>query len=210
MKRLTAVLITLISITACGIANASWLSEITGVHIDVNRGAMEISPPNPAAIGPMLQNLPKDVSQTLLNPVAPLLAEAIRFSRAEALRRGAQPMPPQARQALAPYFPQQILDEVRWTAAGGISIDSALANWFNQEGAITYDDVIVFADANMTSNMGLWAHELTHVIQYQQMGIDTFAFQYSYDWNGLESQARENSSRVVASINSTSQGLAQT
>ncbi|MCP1372632.1 eCIS core domain-containing protein [Dyella lutea] len=191
----------------CGVANASWLSEITGVHIDLNRGTMEIKPPNPAAIGPMLQNLPKDVSQVLLNPAAPAIAESIRWSRAEAFRRGVQPIPPQIRQYLQPYFPPQILDKVRWTTAGGISIDGALKNWFNQEGAVTFDDVIVFSDARNTENVALWAHELTHVLQYQQMGIDTFAFQYMYEWNGMEQQARDNSSHIVASIDGTSRGM---
>lgn len=191
-------------------AQASWLSEITGVDVDLNRGTVSIKPPNLEAIPPMIQNLPKDVGQALLNPAAPALATAIRFSRGQALNRGVQPMPDQVRQQLAPYFPPQILDKARWTTADGISIDGALRNWFNQEGAITYDEVIVFANVSLTNNVELWAHELTHVLQYSQMGVETFAFQYSIDWNGLENQARSNASRIIASINSTNQGQAQT
>ena len=46
----------------------------------------------------------------------------------------------------------------------------------------------------------VWAHELTHVIQYEQLGIETFAFEYSYDFTDLENQARDNASRTMASI----------
>jgi hypothetical protein len=114
------------------------------------------------------------------------------------------------RQQLAPYFPPQILEKARWTTADGVSMDGALKNWFNQEGAITYDEVVVFANVGLTNDVELWAHELTHVLQYSQMGVETFAFQYTIDWNGLESQARSNASRIIASINSTKQGQAKT
>ncbi len=199
----------LMLLAASASTHASWLSEITGVDIDLNRGTVAVKPPNLAAVPQMIQNLPKDVGQALLNPAAPVVATAIRFSRAQALNRGVQSIPSSVRQELAPYFPPQILDKARWTTADGISIDGALKNWFNQEGAITYDEVIVFANAQLTSNVELWAHELTHVLQYSQMGVETFAFQYTVDWNGLESQARSNASRIIASINSTKNGQAR-
>ncbi|WP_071591472.1 eCIS core domain-containing protein [Serratia marcescens] len=189
-----------------GTVNASWVSEITGVDIDLNRGTIDIKPPNINAIPPMIQNLPKDVGQALLDPNSPLLATAIRFSRGQALNRGVKLIPENIKQTLASYFPSDILNKVRWTTADGISLDGMLKNWFNQEGAITYDEVVVFANQNLVGDVGLWAHELTHVLQYSQMGVETFAFQYSHDWNSLESQARENSRRIIESINSTQQG----
>lgn len=192
------------------IAHASWLSEITGIDIDLNRGQVSVQPPNLAAIPQMIQNLPKDVGQALLNPAAPVVATSIRFSRGQALNRGVQPIPGNIRQALSPYFPAQILDKARWTTAGGISLDGALKNWFNQEGAITLDEVIAFSSTQQASDVELWAHELTHVLQYSQMGVETFAFQYTFNWNGLESQARDNASRIIASINSTQLGQSRT
>lgn len=125
------------------------------------------------------------------------------------MNRGVNSIPDAVRQELAPYFPPQILDKARWTTADGISLDGALKNWFNQEGAITYDEVIVFSNIQLTNDVELWAHELTHVLQYSQMGVETFAFQYTIDWNGLESQARSNASRIIASINSTRNGQAR-
>ena len=146
----------------------------------------------------------------MLNPAAPALATAIRFSRGQALNRGAQPLPQNMRQELAPYFPSQLLDKVRWTTANGISIDGALKNLLNQEGAVTLDDVIVFSSADLTSNLELWAHELTHVLQYAQLGVETFAFQYTFNFNGMEAQARDNASRIISSINVSRNGQGRT
>ena len=210
MNRFTAAAVTVAAFTLHSHAQASWLSEITGIDIDLNRGRVAIKPPNLAAIPQMIQNLPKDVGQAMLNPASPVLATAIRFSRGQALNRGTQPIPSQVRQELAAYFPQQILDKVRWTTADGISIDGALKNWFNQEGAVTLDDVIVFSSGNLTSNVELWAHELTHVLQYSQLGVETFAFQYSFNFDGMEAQARQNASRIASSINSSNNGQGQT
>ena len=199
-----------LTLTVVQNASASWLSEITGVDVDLNRGKVAIKAPNINAVPQMLQNLPKDVSQAMVNPAAPLLASAIRFSRGQALNRGTQPIPPRVKSALSPYFPGAILESTRWTTASGLSIDGALKNWFNQEGAITYDDVVVFGGADLAQDVALWAHELTHVLQYRQMGVESFAFLYSVNWNQLEGQARRNSERIVASINATNQGQAST
>lgn len=202
------VLITTLS--TCQFVNASWLSEITGIDIDLNRGQININTPRPDKIPEMIQNLPKDVGQALLNPAAPVLATAIRFSRGQALNRGTAPIPPNIKEQLRPYFPEHILDKVRWITANGISLDGALKNWFNQEGAVTLDEVIVLSDENLVNNVSLWAHELTHVLQYNQMGVETFAFQYSYDWNGIESQARTNQERITQSLQASQNGQSST
>ena len=181
-------------------ANASWLSEITGINLDVPNGSFVVKPPNLDAIVPMLQNLPKDVAQVALNPHAPQLATAIRYSRAEAIRRGVQPIPNSLRQQLASYFPPGIVDRVRWTTvSGGFTLDAFLANVLRQEGAITLDDVIVFSDGQLSNNRKL-VNELTHVVQYANMGIDTFAFTYMYGFLEIERQARENADRIEQTL----------
>ena len=68
------------------------------------------------------------------------------------------------------------------------------------EGAITLGEVIAFSDGMQAEDVEVWAHELTHVTQYEQLGIETFAFEYSNDFTVLEDQARENASRTMASI----------
>jgi Tfp pilus assembly protein FimT len=200
MKSLTATVVVSLLILTPGLTHASWFSEITGIDVDLNRGSVQVKSPNLAAIPQMIQNLPKDIGQAMLNPAAPALATAIRFSRGQAINRGVQPIPANVKADLAPYFPAELLDKVRWTSAGGVSIDGALKNWLNQEGAVTLDDVVVFNGANVTGDIELWAHELTHVLQYSQLGVETFAFQYTVNFDGMEAQARQNASQIASSI----------
>ena len=153
---------------------ASGLSRITGIHLDLTEGTLEIEPPDLAVIPEVIQTLPEDVREALLNATAPLLATAIRESRKQAIDRGVSPIPPHIRSTLQPYFPAAILDKARWTTAAGISLDGALTNWFNMEGAITLGEVIAFSDGMQAQqDVEVWAHELTHVMQYEQLGIDT-------------------------------------
>ena len=171
---------------------ADGLSRITGLHL--------IEPPDLAVIPEVIQGLPEDVREAVLNATAPLVATAIRESRQQAIDRGVSPIPPHIRSTLQPYFPTAILDKARWTTAAGISLDGALTNWFNMEGAITLGEVIAFTDGMQAQDVEVWAHELTHVTQYERLGIETFAFEYSNDFTVLEDQARDNASRTMASI----------
>jgi hypothetical protein len=41
------------------------------------------------------------------------------------------------------------------------------------------------------------------VIQYEELGIDTFAFEYLRDFDNMERQASSNASRIMASIGAT-------
>ena len=110
-------------------------------------------------------------------------------------------MPPQIRAALDSYFPAEILDKARWTTTGGISLDGVLTDWFALDGAITLGEVIAFTDAaEAQEDVELWAHELTHVIQYEQLGIDTFAYEYVRDFSSMEHQASSNASRIMAGV----------
>src|SRR5882762_5409069 len=79
-------------------AHSSGLSKITGIHIDVYSGKMSIEPPDLGAIPQVIHDLPKDVAQAFLNPLAPALAASIRHSRQQAINRGAYPIPPNIRQ----------------------------------------------------------------------------------------------------------------
>ena len=186
-----------IAVVAC-IALSAESTRATGPSTEVT---LEIEPPDLTVIPEVIQNLPEDVREALLNATAPLLATAIRESRKQAIDRGVSPIPPHIRSTLQPYFPTAILDKARWTTAGGISLDGALTSWFNMEGAITLGEVIAFTDGRQAQqDVEVWAHELTHVIQYEQLGIETFAFEYSYDFTDLENQARDNASRTMASI----------
>lgn len=127
------------------------------------------------------------------------LAAAIRFSRDLDGSAGTEPIPPKVREALLPYFPAESLDRVRWTVAGRrASLGSALAGLSHYNGAVTLDNVVVFTNRRAAHLPGLWAHEMTHVRQYESLGLDTFARCYALDWERLEAEARANAVHVAA------------
>lgn len=132
---------------------------------------------------------------------AAALAQAIRFSKRQTLAVGTHKIPPAIRDALEEFFPEDVLDDVRWTTAGNrIDLGSALAGWYLHEGAVTLDDAIVFSNRGTAEHLGLWAHELTHVVQYRELGINAFARLYTTHWQLLEQQAGRNAGRVLTSI----------
>ena len=163
-----------------------------------------IAPLDQGPIPEVTENMPQEVQEALLDSAAQALATAIRESRRQALDRGVDPIPPRIRAALEPYFATQILDKARWTMAGGISLDGMMKHWFYLDGAVTVGEVIAFSDAtDAQEDVELWAHELTHVNQYEELGIEAFAFEYVRDFSNMESQARRNASRIMASIGAT-------
>ncbi len=172
-------------------ADASWLSDITGIDVNVPAGKISINTPRPQDIPQMIQHLPDDVRQAL-NPAGTALATAIRVSSAQA-NHGSQVIPSTIAAILAPYFPANILAKARWNTLqnSGIDIVGQLAMLNRDVAAITLDNVIVFRDANdAQTNWKLWAHELVHVTQYENMGVEKFADVYSLSGgSGLENQA---------------------
>jgi hypothetical protein len=129
------------------------------------------------------------------------LAQAIRFSRGQSLRGRSFPLSPQDRELYAPFFPPEMLSKVRWTVADRRpGLGSVLAGWYYREGAVTLGDVIVFSNREAAGHKALMAHELTHALQYEQLGVDDFARLYTINWPLLEHQARRNARRILDDI----------
>ncbi|SFP40070.1 eCIS core domain-containing protein [Sphingomonas rubra] len=129
------------------------------------------------------------------------LAQAIRFSRRQARTASPQPIPRAIAEALKDYFPSHTLRRVRWTTAGRrISLGTVLAGWYYREGAVTLDEVVVFSNPNTAKDVQLWAHELVHVRQYEEVGIDRFARLYVGSWPVLEQQARDNAAIIAREV----------
>jgi hypothetical protein len=104
----------------------------------------------------------------------------ILASREAALSAGVSPMPAHIRSQLAHLYPASLLDSVRYKTGSGFL---GTLEWLRYEmegaGAITLKDVIVFANASDAScNVRLWAHELEHIRQYGNLGVDGFAQAY--------------------------------
>ncbi|MDO9490511.1 MAG: DUF4157 domain-containing protein [Sphingomonadaceae bacterium] len=132
---------------------------------------------------------------------ATTLAEAIRFSRTQALKGRSRPLSDEMKRLYRPYFPGEMLEETRWTLAGRqLGLGSVLAGWYLREGAVTLDDVMVFSSRSAAHHEALMAHELTHVLQYRQLGVVDFARLYAQDWPLLEEQARRNAGRIIADV----------
>jgi hypothetical protein len=55
--------------------------------------------------------------------------------------------------------------------------------------AVTLIDVVVFRGPSEATDPSTWAHELTHVDQYRDWGVNSFAVQYVRNWHGVENPA---------------------
>jgi len=132
---------------------------------------------------------------------AQLLAQFITESRQQALASGTRPVPQQIAQGLSGYFPPELLREVRYRSGGNTEMSlPGLAFQYGDAAAVTMIDVIVFqSEADAQSDLKLWAHELTHVMQYRRWGVDGFAARYVADGNAVEREAYGNADRFVAS-----------
>ncbi|WP_225421552.1 DUF4157 domain-containing protein [Sphingomonas parva] len=131
---------------------------------------------------------------------AQILEQAIRYSRSNARRSGTREIPSNVKMALAAHFPESILDETRWRLAGSdLTLGSAVAAWYGREGgAVALVDTIIFSDQRMAGNLVLWAHELTHALQYEELGLREFARLYVSGHALLERQAWQNAYRIGA------------
>lgn len=131
-------------------------------------------------------------SPFVVESLAPLLGAWITSSRDAAKAHGAEPIPEAIRAALVDYVPEPILTRVRWIEAGGDLTLPQNAIRFGHAPAMTLDDVVVFRDRRTAlEDPKLWAHELKHVMQFQEWGVDGFARRYLADYEAVEHEAAE-------------------
>jgi hypothetical protein len=139
------------------------------------------------------------IPPSLLDRGAGLLADLIRSARESAIANGVRPVPSAIHRALLGFFPDAILRKVRYCGgqADNITIPG-LALTYGHVDAVTLGDVIMFRDDRASrTDSKLWAHELTHVMQYERWGIDGFARRYLQDYEAVEREARDNADRYV-------------
>ena len=123
---------------------------------------------------------------------AALLAKSIVLSRDAALEEGVAEIPASIRASLEGYVPDATLARVRWRAGGTWDLLAQSTFLLRDAQAVTLDYVIVFAREDEALNdPKLWAHELKHVMQYEEWGIDGFAARYVNDDVAVESAATE-------------------
>lgn len=154
--------------------------------------ALGLAAPVPAATAPQGQ---ADDLFTLLDNVARMassgLANWLRLSRETAVASGVEPIPLNIRAQLEPWYDFQVLDAARYQVGNPEQLNAASAFLQNPDvAAVTLVDVIVFRNAaDARDNVALWAHELKHVQQYQEWGVDDFAARYTRNYEAVEAPA---------------------
>ncbi|KAA0574403.1 DUF4157 domain-containing protein [Azospirillum sp. B21] len=166
---------------------------------DANRQVKEAIPPYKA-----VEEGASGVVRHVANEAAgelggPALAAWIRASKGDVVGAGVKPMPPQIYAALSGYFPEEILLSVRYRSGWGNEVAlPALSFQFGDAAAITLDDAVMFRNEDDAQyNLGLWAHEVSHVQQYKRWGVDEFAKQYTKNHGDVEAEAEDNALRFL-------------
>ena len=132
------------------------------------------------------------MSAALKSAGASLLGRWIVASRDSAIEQGVAEIPPSIRASLEGYVPDTALSRARWRAGGTWDLLAQSAFAFKDAEAMTLDYVIVFASEDAAlHDPKLWAHELRHVMQFEEWGIAGFATRYVDDNVKVESEATE-------------------
>ena len=134
------------------------------------------------------------------------LAAAIRDARNKHINN-ARRIPAELRELFEPVIPKHILDRARYTIGDlKISLPSVITSankMFGDDYAVVVDDVIVFVrepDLNDEGDIEWWAHELHHVYQYEEWGVDLFAYRYAKHWSRVEAEAEQSAKYVMSYI----------
>ena len=139
------------------------------------------------------------IPPSLVEHAVRLLATLIQAGRDSAIAGGVKPVPPQIHRALLGFFPDAILRKARYVSGQADSIGlPGLALTYGDVVAVALIDVILFRDDHRArADAKLWAHELTHVMQYERWGLDGFARRYLVNPDSVEKEARDNADRFV-------------
>jgi Domain of unknown function (DUF4157) len=128
------------------------------------------------------------------------LGALIDGARQQAIADGVRPIPSPVYRSLLGYFPAALLRKVRFAVGNSSALSlPALAFSYGDATAITLGDVVLFKNERVAeTDLKVWAHELTHVMQYQRWGIEGFADRYVRDSGAVEQEAIDNANRFAA------------
>jgi hypothetical protein len=144
---------------------------------------------------------PEVINKQITDIAAPALALWLVQSR-KAAEVGAQPIPLNIKAQLMAYYDERVLDAALYkvgdddeTSAGGTMLQNPDTE------AVTLIDIIVFRDeGDALNNVALWAHELKHVQQYQEWGVNEFAVRYTRNYNDVETPAYAIQAQVARTL----------
>ena len=146
-----------------------------------------------AAVGIAQVSAPSaPLNPLVVQSLAPLLAMWIGSARDAAKAQGVAPIPAPIRAALEGYVPDAVLARVRWRQGmAALPVPQDMLP-YGDVPAMTLDDVILFKDRQAAlEDPKLWAHELKHVMQFEEWGVDGFAARYLSDYEAVEKEAAE-------------------
>ncbi len=161
---------------------AQGLSTGTGLEVIAAAGTQAVN-----AIGDGFEALDPAMREML----TPVLVAWVVDSRDAAIERGVEEIPREVRDVLRDFVPPEVLEDVRWRVENSeASLEQSLFR-MNSSSAITLGDVILFAGLDDAADPKLWAHELFHVMQYREWGIEGFVERYLADRAAVERDAWE-------------------
>ena len=140
-----------------------------------------------------------DIPPALLEYAGGALGGLIDTARQQAIADGVRPMPTSIYRTLLGYFPSALLRRCRFATGNSRALTlPALAFSFGDATAITLGDVILFKSERLAeTDLKVWAHELTHVMQYERWGVEGFAGRYVRDSAAVEQEAIDNANRFM-------------
>jgi len=123
------------------------------------------------------------------------LAAAIAAAR-DTFDSEAKPLPSELLRMLAGHFTPTQLQRARFvkdrlTITLPTVINGSQTFYGKDNHAVVVDDIIVFHEipAFDANGVEFWAHEIHHVVQYMNYGVNRFAFKYITDFDGIEDEA---------------------
>lgn len=130
--------------------------------------------------------------------ISATFGSALQRSRDEA-RADSKPMPEKIRKALSPFYDDKLMASVRYkvgdTSQGGLA-GFAIRN--GNAAAVTLVDTVVFKEDRHTDDLELWAHEMHHVEQFRDWGVNGFASRYAFGWQHVEAEAEAKAAEFVS------------
>jgi len=140
------------------------------------------------------------IPPNLLDYAGQALAALIDSARRQAIADGVATIPPVIYRSLLGFFPADLLQKVRFAVGSAEPLDlPSLAFSYGDAVAMTLGEIVLFkSERNAKTDAKLWAHELTHVMQYQRWGIGGFADRYVRDSASVEREAIDNAKRFAA------------
>lgn len=136
------------------------------------------------------------------------VASGMSAARNAVLVKGGNRIPPDIRAALAPWYPAELLESIRWsTEWNAIQNVPQLVQFLSMPNirAMTFMNVVIFHNPREIDDVELWAHEIHHAQQYKEWGLVEFAKRWvnnSSLTGPVEGPAYEHASMIVNAIQS--------